>query len=83
MCAFLHACLSENEMVYIQMPIYFKQYDSKGRQRVLRLKSNLYGLNQGPREYWQYMVEKFKKFELEPSQLDPWLFVGKNCIVLI
>ena len=35
--ALLHAH-PEYEKVYIQVPMGFKQYDSKGRQKVLRLK---------------------------------------------
>ena len=55
-CAFLHAHLEENEKVHLKMPQGFKQYDSRGREKVLSLRRSLYGLKQAPRAFWKYMV---------------------------
>ena len=36
-CAFLRASLGKDEAVYIEMPQGFKQYDKKGKPKVLKL----------------------------------------------
>ena len=36
-CAFLHASLEKDEVVYIEMPQGFKQYDKNGKPKVLKL----------------------------------------------
>ena len=50
-CAFLHAHLEPKEEVYVHMPRGFKQFDSKGNSKVLKLKRTLYGLRQSPRAF--------------------------------
>ncbi len=42
--AFLHATLVEDEKVYVEMPLGFKQHGSNGKFKVLCLKKTLYYL---------------------------------------
>ena len=48
---FIQEKLEENEELLSEMPKGFKQYDKCVKQRVLRLKKNLYGLRQSPRAF--------------------------------
>ena len=82
-CAFLHAQLEPNERIYVEMPRGFKQYDSKGRPKILKLRRFLYGLRQSPRAFWVYMTEKLVAAGLTQSQIDPCLFVGPKVIVVM
>ena len=82
-CAFLHAHLEENEKVYLSMPQGFKQYDKRGREKVLSMRRSIYGLRQAPRNFWKYMVEKFETVGLKQSDFDPCLFIGDTCIAVI
>ncbi|NCF91157.1 MAG: hypothetical protein GWQ05_09390, partial [Verrucomicrobiaceae bacterium] len=82
-CAFLHAHLDDGEEVYLQMPRGFKQYSKNGREKVLKLKRCLYGLRQAPRSFWKYMVEKLEICGLKQSSLDPCLFIGPTCLVIV
>ena len=50
-CAFLHAELGPTERIYVEMPRGFKQYDGKGRPKVLSLLRFLYGLRNSPRAF--------------------------------
>ena len=82
-CAFLHAILPDNECVYIEMPLGFKQYDKQGRPRVLKLKRALYGLRQSPRAFWLHLTEKLECCGLKQSKLDPCLFFGHKVICIV
>ena len=82
-CAFLHAHLDEGEKVHLKMPQGFKQYDSKGREKVLSLNRSLYGLKQSPRAFWKYMVAKMEKVGMRQSDFDPCLFIGDKCIAVM
>ena len=81
-CAFLHAELGPTERIYVEMPRGFKQYDSKGRPKVLSLLRFLYGLRNSPRAFWQYLTRKLEACGLRQSKLDPCLFIGTHVIVV-
>jgi hypothetical protein len=81
-CAFLHTSLGKDEVVYIEMPQGFKQYDKNGKPKVLNLNRTLYGLHQSPRAFWLYLTEKPEHCGLKQSQLDPCLFIG-SCVICI
>ncbi len=49
--AFLHATLGEDEKVYVEMPLGFKQCSSNRKYKVLCLKKTLYGLHQSSHAY--------------------------------
>ncbi len=59
-CAFLHASLRKDEVVYIEMPQGFKQYDKNGKPKVLKLNQTLYGLHQYPCVFWLFLTEKLE-----------------------
>lgn len=75
--AFLHADLSEDEEVYVEMPRGFKKPG-----KVLKLKKTLYGLRQSPRAFWKYMVERMEACGMPQSKLDPCLFVGEKVLCI-
>jgi len=82
-CAFLHAHLEPGEKVYLEMPRGFKQYDKRGRPKVLSLKRCQYGLRQSPRGFWKYMTQQMEACGLKQSKLDPCLFIGPTVIAVI
>ena len=65
------------------MPRGFVQRDKRGGAKVLRLKRTLYGPQQSPRAFWQYMVEKLEAAGLRQSPLDPCLFIGDTVIAIM
>ena len=75
--AFLHAHLDEDEKVYVEMPLGFKQPG-----KVLSLRRTLYGLRQSPRAFWKYLVLKMEEVGMKQSDLDPCLFIGERCIAI-
>ena len=75
--AFLHADLSENEKVYVEMPLGFRKPG-----KVLKLKKTLYGLRQSPRMFWQYLTKAMEACGMEVSKIDPCLFVGQKVIAI-
>ena len=75
--AFLHAHLDENEKVYVEMPLGFKQPG-----KVLSLRRTLYGLRQSPRAFWKYLVLRMEEVGMKQSDLDPCLFIGERCIAI-
>ena len=75
--AFVHGELGENEKVYVEMPLGFRQ---KGK--VLRLKKTLYGLRQSPRAFWEYLTKAMKNVGMTVSKLDPCLFIGNRVMAV-
>ncbi len=69
--AFLHSKLGEDEKVYVEMPLGFRQ-----KRKVLKLKKTLYGLRQSPRAFWKYLTEAMLAVGMKVSKLDPCLFVS-------
>ena len=80
--AFLHATLEEDEKVYVEMPLGFKQRGSNGKYKVLRLKKTLYGLHQSPRAFWKYLTEKLGNYGLPQAPFGPCLFIGEKVIAI-
>jgi hypothetical protein len=79
-CAFLHADLKENKMVYVNMPMGFAQYGKNGKKMCLKFKKTLYGLRQSPQAFWKYITVKLQECGLEQSKFDPCLFIGPDVI---
>ena len=50
---------------------------------VYKLRRNIYGLRQSPRNFFQYLSDKLLAEGLKPSRLDPCLFVGDKVIAVI
>ncbi len=84
-CAFLHADLEPDEMVYVAMPLGFNTKSKNGKRQVLKLNKTLYGLRQSPRAFWKYITEKLESCGLKQSKFDPCLFIGPDvmCIVYV
>ncbi|KAL7548588.1 hypothetical protein ACHAWF_011864 [Thalassiosira exigua] len=77
--AFVTAPIPPNETVYVAQPRGFV----RGENKVFRLKSCLYGMRQSPRYFFGYLTKKLLKQGLEPSYLDPCLFLGKDLIAVV
>ena len=73
------APIPDNELVYVAQPRGFVQ----GTNKVLRLKSCLYGMKQSPRYFFRYLTKKLEKQGLKPSNLDPCLFLGKDLLAIV
>ena len=80
--AFLHAKLEENEKVFVDMPKLFEQYNKRGKQRLLRLKKNLYVICQIPRYFSNYLTWKLIASGMLQSNLDTCLFIGDKFICI-
>ncbi len=77
--AFLHATLEEDEKVYVEMPLGFKQCSSNRKIKVLCLKKTLYGLHHSPLACWKY---KLGICGLPQAPFDPCLFIGEKVIAI-
>ena len=75
--AFVHAPIPEGKDVFVSMP---QGFGIPGK--VLKLKRQLYGLKDSPRQYWKYTVKKMEACGLKQSTLDPCLFVGDKVICI-
>ncbi len=64
---FLHATLGEDEKVYMEMPLGFKQRGSNRKFEVLCLKKTLYGLRQSHHVFWKYLTEKLGNWTTSSS----------------
>ena len=73
--AFVHAPIPEGTDVFVSMP---QGFGIPGK--VLKLRRQLYGLKDSPRQYWLYTVKKMEAAGLKQSTLDPCLFVGDKVI---
>ena len=74
--AFLHDNLEEEQNAFVEMPLGFWK-----KEKVLKLKSTLYGLHQDPHTFWKYL-EKQKECGMSQSMLDPCLFIGEKVICM-
>ena len=77
-CAFLHAYLTPDETVYVDMPLGFNIKSKNGKQQVLKLNKTLYGFCQSPRAFWMYITKKLESCGLKQSKFDPCLFMGPD-----
>ena len=77
--AFVHAELDEDEHIYVHQTPIFK----RDGNLVYKLRRNIYGLRQSPRNFFQYLSDKLLAEGLKPSRLDPCLFVGDKVIAVI
>ncbi len=64
-CAFLHADLTPDETVYVDMPLRFNTKSKNGKCQVLKLNKTLYGLCQSPRAFWKYIIKKLESCGLK------------------
>ncbi len=67
----LHATLKQDENVYVEMPLDFKQCGSNGKFKFLFLKNNLCGFHQSPHAFWKYLIEKVGNCGLPKILLTP------------
>jgi hypothetical protein len=82
--AFIHAELSPTKIFYIhQSSCGFKVDPGDGYEYVLKLKKVLYGLQQAPHHFFNYLAEYLKKHGVCQSKCDPCLFIGKSVIVVV
>ena len=83
--AFLHAEITKNEKVYVEMTRGFDQFSKNGLKKYLKLKKTIYGLNQIPRTFWKYLTNKLEHSGMKQSKFDPRIFVGEKvtCIVYV
>ncbi len=69
--AFLCATFGEDEKVYVEMPLDFKQCSSNEKFKVLCLKKTLYGLCQSPHAFWKYFNKKLGNCGLPQVTFNP------------
>ena len=75
--AFLNSTLDEE--IYCKMPEGYKQYNSSGGEKVLKLKRGLYGLKQSPRQWNKTLVGVLcGECGLTQSKSDDCLFIMEN-----
>ena len=74
---FVYADVDEGDNIYVEMPHGFKK-----NEKVLKLKTALYGLHQSPRAFQLYLTEKMEACGMEESTLDPCLFIGEKVMCI-
>ncbi len=75
--AFLHTNVPEGENIYVEMPRGFKQKD-----KVFKLQKTLYGLQQSPRAFWQFLTEKMNECEMIQTSFELCLFVNNSAMCM-
>ena len=63
--------------VYVDLPKGFKE-----KYMVFKLNKSLYGLRQNPRNFFGHLSNQLQSVGMNPSDVDPCLFIGDNCIFL-
>ncbi|KAL7478975.1 hypothetical protein ACHAW6_005971, partial [Cyclotella cf. meneghiniana] len=76
--AFVHAHLKSTKTVYIHQPPGFHHPGNY----VLKLKCSLYGMQQSPKYFFNYLSTRLQKQGLRQSDFDPCLFIGKKVIAV-
>ena len=75
--AFLHADLSPEEKIFVEMPLGFRQ---KGK--ILCLKKTLCGLRQSPEKFRKYLTRTMTGCDVVASGFDLCMFVGERAIAV-
>ena len=76
--AFVHAHLKRTETVYIHQPPGF----ACPGNYILKLKRSLYGMQQSPKHFFEYLAKHLQKQGRRQSNFDPCLFIGKKVIAI-
>ena len=70
--------------IYLRQPKGYIVKDSRGRELVIKLLKCLYGLKQGPREWYKVLDAQLRELGFRPTA-DPCLYVfrgeGGVCII--
>ena len=71
--------------IYMHLPFGFEPPDD-GKQYVLKLKKNLYGLKDTSRTFWEKVQETLTRdsegYGFKQSRIETCLFIRDNCFVL-
>ena len=74
--AFPHAPVEEE--IYVDMP---QGFSTPGK--VLKLKKTLYGIKQGPRNFFKFLKKQLEKQGFRQSEFDPCLFIRPDMLCLV
>ena len=58
-------------------------FNHTNKNKVLKLKKNLYGLKQAGRNWWLKLAEGLKDMGFKPSQADPCVHLRKDAVILV
>ena len=70
--AFLNGRFQRDEVLYVDVPLGFKEFYPKNV--LLKLVRTIYGLKQAAMQFWREMRQAFKHMEYDRSQADPCLY---------
>jgi len=70
--------------VYLRLPQGWEHVDEQGnKDYCLQLIKNLYGTRQGARNWFLFLKEGLLKENFRQSEVDPCLFLRKDCILVV
>ena len=58
-------------------------FNHTNKNKVLKLKKNLYGLKQAGRNWWLKLAEGLKDMGFKPSQADPCVHLRNDAVILV
>lgn len=76
--AFAQAPLAKGEVIFVEMP---KGYEIEGK--VYKLKKSIYGLHQGPINFYNHLKEGLEERGFVQSKFEPCLFSNGKAICLV
>ncbi len=79
---FLHDALEEDEEVYVEMSLGFKQLGSNRKFNVLCLTNILYSLQLSLCAFWEYHTQKLGNCCLPKVPFEPCLLISENVITI-
>ena len=78
--AFIFSDVYKVTNIYVKISRGFNQVNT-GKNEVLKLKNNIYGLIQSPCALWNYLTDKLEAYRLAQSKLDPCYFLEINSFI--
>jgi Reverse transcriptase (RNA-dependent DNA polymerase) len=64
----------QKDLIFVELPQYYKPASCEGKDVVLRLKKSLYGQVTSPKLFWEHLQKGMLKLGFEQSKSDPCLF---------
>jgi len=81
--AFPQATLGPDELIYMEVPAGMDSPGTDRKQYVLKLKKNLYGLQQAGLNWFEYLKSGLTERGYKQSKVDPCVFYRNDAILLV
>ena len=73
----------QKDLIYVELPQYYRSKGLQGQDVVLRLKKSLYGQVTSPKLFWEHLQKGMIKLGFEQSRSDPCLFIHPKLKLMV